>query len=157
MAAPEIVELTETHEIGTAFDCMSRLRPHLTPESFVAMVDEMAPKGYRLFAVREDARIVAVAGVGFSTNLYYGRYLWVYDLVTQEEARSKGHGALLLGHLEEMARAEGCDTVALSSGLKRADAHRFYEDKMGFEKASYTFKKDLKDEPFMPTPDPTVT
>ena len=157
METAEIVELTEAHEIGAAFDCMSQLRPHLTPESFVAMVDEMAPKGYRLFAVREAGRIVAVAGVGFSTNLYYGRFLWVYDLVTLAESRSKGHGALLLGHLEEMARAEGCDTVALSSGLKRVDAHRFYEDKMGFEKASYTFKKDLKDEPFMPTPDPNAT
>ena len=157
MSEPEIVELTEAHEIGAAFDCMSELRPHLTPESFVAMVDEMTPTGYRLFGVREEGKVVAVAGEGFSTNLYYGRYLWVYDLVTTAEVRSKGHGALLLGHLEDMARAEGCDTIALSSGIKRIDAHRFYEEKMDFRKASYTFTKDLKGEPFMPAPDPNAS
>ncbi|MEC1446400.1 GNAT family N-acetyltransferase, partial [Bacillus haynesii] len=30
------------------------------------------------------------------------------------------------------------------SGLQRADAHRFYEDKMEYEKASYLFRKALK-------------
>ena len=157
MSGTEITELTTEEEFVASFSCMSQLRPHLTSEQFISMIGEMRPNGYRLFAVREEDRIVAVAGVGFSTNLYYGRYLWVYDLVTSAEARSKGHGALLLGHLEAMARADGCDTIALSSGVKRLDAHRFYEDKMGFQKASYTFTKDLKGAPFMPAPDPNAT
>jgi hypothetical protein len=50
----------------------------------------------------------------------------------------------LLSHLEELARDEGCDTIALSSSFPRPDAHRFYEEKMNFERSGYTFKKSLR-------------
>ncbi|TFB12835.1 GNAT family N-acetyltransferase, partial [Filobacillus milosensis] len=33
---------------------------------------------------------------------------------------------------------------ALSSGLQRTDAHRFYEDRMDYDKVSYVFKSSLK-------------
>jgi hypothetical protein len=33
--------------------------------------------------------------------------------------------------------------VALSSGLPRVEAHKFYESKMEFDKTSYVFKKQL--------------
>ena len=50
---------------------------------------EMAPAGYRLFAVRgPGGRIVAAAGVQVLTNLYYERHLYLYDLVATEDARS---------------------------------------------------------------------
>ncbi|HET7482051.1 MAG TPA: GNAT family N-acetyltransferase, partial [Actinomycetota bacterium] len=62
---------------------------------------------------------------------------------TTAQGRSRGYGLELLRHIEDLARREGCETVALSSGLQRADAHRFYLDKAGFEKVSYTFKKTL--------------
>ena len=55
-----------------------------------------------------------------------------------------------------MARAQGCDTIALSSGIKRLDAHRFYEHKMGFVKGGFAFQKPLKGEPFSPMPDPSA-
>lgn len=104
----------------------------------------MRPKGYRIFAGRSDGEIAALAGVGFGVNLYYRRYLWVYDLITTEKARSRGHGKALLDHLEELAKAEGCDTVALSSSFHRKDAHRFYEEKAGYRKTGYTFWKGMR-------------
>ncbi len=107
------------------------------------LLAEMIPRGYRLFALEDNGRIVALAGVGRGVNLYYGRYLWVYDLITDETARSHGYGARLLDHVEEVARDEGCETIALSSAFHRTDAHRFYTDRAGYEKVSYVFKKDL--------------
>jgi GNAT superfamily N-acetyltransferase len=86
---------------------------------------------------------MALAGIAIRTNFYYGKYLYVYDLVTTESGRSKGYGKALLDAMEVLARAESCDTIALSSGFQRVDAHRFYEDKMGYDRVSYVFKKEL--------------
>jgi GNAT superfamily N-acetyltransferase len=63
--------------------------------------------------------------------------------VTTDSERSRGHGQRLLEHLEEEARAAGCDMIALSSGLQRADAHRFYERRMGYARLSFVFGKPL--------------
>lgn len=122
---------------------MAELRDHLTEDEYFELLAEMIARGYRMFAVRAGGRLVAVAGIALLTNLYYGRYMWVYDLVTRADSRSHGYGRALLEHLEDVARAENCDVIALSSGVQRVDAHRFYEQHMGYERASYTFKKIL--------------
>lgn len=75
---------------------------------------------------------------------YIGEFIWVCDLVTDSTKRSKGYGEKLLAYVHEWAKANHYETVALSSGLQRTDAHRFYEEKMGYNKASYVFKKALK-------------
>lgn len=139
----KIRELTTDQEFRAAWEVMRELRGHLDEETYMDRVAEMKPSGYRLVAAEEDGRVVALAGIGREKNLYYGRYMWVYDLITTEAARSKGHGLALLRHVEDLAREEGCDVLALSSALHRTDAHRFYLDKAGMEKRSYTFVKEL--------------
>ena len=69
--------------------------------------------------------------------------MFIYDLVTRSAARSKGHGNALLAHIHQYARENGCGVVALGSGLANVDAHRFYQAKMGYEKAAYTLIKVL--------------
>ncbi len=122
---------------------MHELRTQLDEREYLALLDEMAPEGYRLFALREGGAIVALAGIAVITNLYHGRHVWVYDLVTTAAARSRGHGRHLLSYVEEFARAQGCGVVALSSGMQRTDAHRFYEQRMGYARPSYVFAKQL--------------
>ena len=139
-----IEELTTDAEFSEAYEVMHELRTHLDIDQYLGLLGEMRHAGYRLFAARENEEIVALAGVGFGTNLYYGPYLWVYDLVTTGKARSSGHGKALLDHLEELARDAGCETMALSSGLERVDAHRFYEEKVNMKRMSYTFVKGLR-------------
>ena len=138
-----IRELTTEEEFRTAWPVMRELRDHLDEETYLKRVADMRPSGYRLIAVEEDGAIVALAGIGREKNLYYGSYMWVYDLITTERARSKGHGLALLRRVEEIAREEGCEVLALSSALHRLDAHRFYLEKAGMEKRSFTFIKDL--------------
>ena len=140
----EIVELTSAAEFREGYAVMHELRTHLDEAQYMALLAEMRTRGYRQFAVRDGGRFVAMAGIFFNVNFYYGHYLWVYDLVTTAAARSQGYGGQLLTYLEEMARAAGCDTIALSSGVQRLDAHRFYELRMGYDRVSYTFKKALK-------------
>lgn len=139
-----IVELTSDEEFRRAYPVMNELRTHfMRVEDYESQLGQMRADGYRLFAVVEDDAYVALAGIAIRTNFYYGRFLYVYDLITSESVRSRGHGKALLDHLEGLARSEGCQTLALSSGTQRVDAHRFYEDKMGYDRVSYVFKKEL--------------
>jgi GNAT superfamily N-acetyltransferase len=46
--------------------------------------------------------------------------------VTDETARSRGHGEAMLHWLIDYARRENCDEFHLDSGVQRFGAHRFY-------------------------------
>ena len=107
------------------------------------LIPEMRAAGYRMFAVREEDGLVAVAGVQKLTNLYYGRHFYVYDLSVTEEARSKGHRERLLRHVGGVAREEGYGYVALACGRERDAALRFYEGRMGYERPGYSMRKAL--------------
>ena len=138
----KIAELSGDDELRPAWPVMRELRGHLGEEQWLELTRIMAADGYRLLALQDDdGTVLALAGIRVATNLYYGRHVWVYELVTTGGERSRGHGRALLGHVEEIAAAEGCEIVALSSGVQRTDAHRFYEERMGYDKVSYTFTK----------------
>lgn len=139
----EIQELKSEDELREAFPVMRELRSKVDEREYFRLLEHMVKEGYHLFALRDSGVIVALAGVAVLTNLSYGRHVWVYDLVTTSNARSKGYGRRLLEFVEEFAHQENCKVVALSSGLERTSAHRFYEKHMNYEKPSYVFKKSL--------------
>lgn len=136
-----IQELTTETEWRQVFPVMKELRTHLDPETFLELVKEMRKEGYHLFALEEDGEILAVAGVTIRTTLYYGKHLFIHDLVTQKDHRSQGCGKRLLSHVEEWGRRRGCGSVALTSNWTRQDAHRFYEEKMEYDRVSFVFRK----------------
>jgi GNAT superfamily N-acetyltransferase len=139
----EIVELRSAAEQRKALPILRELYPSLEEGRYARLLAEMVADGYRQIAVRHVAgEIVAVAGVAVHINLYYGRHLYVYDLVVREGARSKGYGAMLLDHVEGIARREGCETAALACGLEREGALRLYE-RRGYQKPSYAMRKAL--------------
>lgn len=124
-----------------AFPVVKQLRNNLDEKTYLSLLEDMRKEGYKMFALYSDETIVAVAGIIMLTNLYYGKHVWVNDLVTDEKQRSKNYGQILLDFISNWAKENGCEVVALSSGLQRTEAHRFYELKMGFDKTSYVFKK----------------
>jgi len=96
MGPNEIRELPTVEEFQGAFSVVRELRNHLTKDQYEEYVDEMREEGYRPFAVFEQSDIVAVAGVLIRTNFDNGRHLFVCDLVTDENHRSKGYGQRLM-------------------------------------------------------------
>jgi len=113
-------------DIADCFDVMAELRTQLKRESFVPLVRSMEPDGFRLAFISDGGRVVAVAGYRISTNLFYGRHLYVDDLVTSDAARSQGHGRELLAWLRALAVERGCAAMHLDSGVQRKRAHAFY-------------------------------
>ena len=143
--ATRIKELTTREDIISSYHVMRQLRPHLNEEKFAELVTEMMfVGGYKLFALYDDAVLVSLVGFAKQTNLYYGKHLWVYDLVTDASRRSRGYGRILMKFVFGWAKENACECVALSSGVVREAAHRFYEKKFGMEKSSYVFKKVIE-------------
>jgi GNAT superfamily N-acetyltransferase len=140
----EIVELRSPTERREVLPILRDLYPSLDEGRYATLLAEMIDDGYRQVAVRQEAgEIVAVTGVAVHVNLYYGRHLYVYDLVVKEDARSKGYGGLLMDHVEGIARREGCETAALAVSLEREGALRLYE-RRGYQKPSYAMRKALR-------------
>ena len=137
----EIRQLSEEHEIRAAFPVMSQLRTHLSEALFYEMFQQMQKEGYNLIANYQNEKIVALAGFAILTNFYDGKHVYLYDLVTDGSERTKGYGEELLSYIESYAVQNNCNGVTLSSNLERVDAHRFYEQKMHYDKPSYVFKK----------------
>jgi GNAT superfamily N-acetyltransferase len=114
-------------DIEACHPVMAQLRPHVPAEGFVALVRRMEATGYHLASIGdEDGVVRAVAGYRFLDQLVRGKVLYVDDLVTDEAARSRGHGEALLDWLYTHAREQGCTALELDSGVHRGGAHRFY-------------------------------
>lgn len=145
MSSLTIKELQSGNEITEAFPIMRQLRTHLDESSYLELVSEAQEKeGYKMFALFNGNDIVAVIGFQPMVTLYYGRFIWVCDLVTDTNKRSEGYGERLLSYIHRWANENKYESIALSSGLQRIDAHRFYENKMNYDKVSYVFKASLK-------------
>jgi GNAT superfamily N-acetyltransferase len=92
----------------------------------MAQILRQQTDGYLLAYCESDSEVRSVAGYRYGENLAYGKFMYVDDLVTRNEDRSKGFGKLLFDWLVAEARANGCALFSLDSGVHRFDAHRFY-------------------------------
>jgi GNAT superfamily N-acetyltransferase len=120
------------------------LRPHLTEELFLSILEEGQGQGLRFTAAYgADGVCVGAAGWRIVATTSVVRKLYVDDLVTSAASRSTGVGRALLAHLEQHAQAAGCAVLALDSGTQRTDAHRFYfRERMAV--TAFSFDKPLR-------------
>ncbi len=130
-------------ELESVWEVLSQLRDKLDYDEFEDLIYEMRSKEYKMFGLFEGEELVTYAGAYIQTNLYHKRHLFVDDLVTYESVRSRGYGKAMIEYLDNYAKIGGCERVVLSSARQRQDAHRFY-NKLGFEKKSYQFVKEVK-------------
>ncbi len=142
------VELTESDaDVLACFPVMLHLRDLRDASSFLHRVRDQERSGYRLAALRDGGELLAVAGFRLGENLAWGKHLYIDDLVTLPDARSKGYGTALLAWLSEFAESQGAQQLHLDSGTERVDAHRFYQ-REGLEISGFHFKRVL---PVSPT------
>jgi GNAT superfamily N-acetyltransferase len=116
-------------QIRSCYAVMAELRPHVQADEFLSRVrrqQELA--GYELAGIiaESDGEVKAVAGFRISECLAWGKFLYVDDLVSRSDDRSRGYGGALFDWLVEYARANDCDQFHLDSGVHRFAAHRFY-------------------------------
>ncbi|NMH58544.1 GNAT family N-acetyltransferase [Alteromonas ponticola] len=110
----------------TAADVMRELRPQFKVDELVTQIKRQQANGYILFGAYQQDRCIAVAGCVVSEKLAWGKHLYIDDLVTLDSVRSQGVGERMLNFCIEFAKANGCQSLHLDSGVQRFAAHRFY-------------------------------
>lgn len=132
------------NEVLACFQVLRELRPHMEEASFLATIRSMQAEGYVLAYAKVEHEVVSVAGFRICLNLAAaGKALYVYDLVTNEGQRSKGHGARLLDSVIVHAKEQNCNCVHLDSNVIRHKAHKFYLEH-GFDIVAHHFLLKLK-------------
>ena len=138
-----IQNCTTDEQILAAFDVMFQLRPHLRREDFVATVRRLkATQNYHLVSLSDGGQVGAVMGLRLGEGLSWGRYVYIDDLVSDENGRSSGFGKALLDWASAFGKENSCTELHLDSGVQRHGAHRFYlRERMDI--ACYHFKKTI--------------
>lgn len=109
------------------WNAISALRPNLTKETYLALIDKMESQTYRLAYIEEEnGNVPAIIGFRYMTMLYCGNIIYIDDLSTIPEARGKGYASQLLDFIIDLAQTQKLDGVHLDSGHHRYDAHRLY-------------------------------
>ena len=122
------ISIAETEQdILKCYPIMRQLRTQLAESEFTVRVQRQASEfGYKLAFAHEDSDVKAVAGFRISECLSDGKYLYIDDLVSDEDERSKGYGGQLFDWIVNYAKENGCMELGLDSGVQRFAAHRFY-------------------------------
>lgn len=138
------MKIVETEqELRACYPVMKELRPHLeSEEAFVAQILRQQEQDYHILAVWDGDEVVALAGYRYQENTVYGRFLYVDDLVTAQQHRSRRWGALLLSKLTVFAEQAQCKRLVLDTGLSNGLAQRFYF-REGLLPGALRFGKDL--------------
>ncbi len=80
--------MVSDEEIVSTLPVMRQLRTHLDEDEYLEKIERMRRSGYRLAAATEGGLVRCVAGFRIVEFLAYGKFLYVDDLVTAEDARS---------------------------------------------------------------------
>ena len=123
------IKFAETNfEIEKCFNVMKQLRTHLKSKTeFLERVLLMKKtEKFNLVFYEENEVILCVAGIREMNKLYDGKTIYVDDLITNTESRSKGCGTKMIEYLKRYVKENGFDGLTLDSGLQRNEAHHFY-------------------------------
>lgn len=137
------IEIDPCEDIAVIAPILKLLRGGFEEDMFQQRLTRALNNGYRCF-VASNAR--GLLGYHVSYDVFWGKTLYIDDLVVEPNHRSAGIGAHLVEHAKREARALECDHIRLCSGLTRADAHRFYEQN-GFAKSSLQFAYSFSESP----------
>lgn len=129
-------------EILSTFTIMKSLRENLKRKNYVTSLKTQQKEGFKIVMLAARDKVKAVGGFRILNNLGRGKFLYVDDLVTKPEDRSKGYGSILFDWLKKYANDNNCKQVVLDSGVQRFGAHKFYLEK-GMKIVGHHFSMDL--------------
>jgi GNAT superfamily N-acetyltransferase len=112
-------------------------------QEYLAIYEEAHRQdGYEIVAIEEANQILAVMGYRVLSDFVRGKHIYVDDLVTSEQCRSQGLGAVLLKYAEGVATELGCSTLRLCAVLENERGLQFY-DKQGWTKRAFALTKRI--------------
>lgn len=107
--------------------------------------------GTIVFVAEHRNKPVAVVTVHLLPSLHTSDpNAWLTAVVVDESVRGKGVGSAIVKHAEDWARRQGAKRLALTSHLRRVEAHEFYKNRE-YEHTGVRLAKDLTAHPSHPT------
>lgn len=134
--------VTTKTQVNECFSLMRQLRPHLGEAQFIEQVSVQKDDGFQILQAKCSNQVIGLAGFRIGHKLAWDKHLYIDDLVTDEDGRSKGIGFAMLNWLEDHAKTMDCAQIHLDSGVQRFQAHKFYL-RSGFVISSHHFAKSL--------------
>jgi len=116
------------------------------PAEIVQRLRKIKPASQHAVLVAEspEQKVIGWLHVSVSTLVEVELRAEVNGLVVDDNERSRGTGALLLGAAEQWARSRGCKSMSVRSNVIRERAHQFYL-RCGYEhyKTQKAFRKTI--------------
>ncbi|WP_421989786.1 GNAT family N-acetyltransferase [Roseococcus sp.] len=140
----EVRLFQEPEDLARCFEALDVLHPgRLDPADFTATLTRMVREpGVRVAGIEEGPRVLACVVFRVAESLSYGRHVSIEEIATVQDARARGLGRILMDHVRDHGRAEGCASIHLNSGLGRAATRRFYH-RYGMDISSFHFKMEI--------------
>ncbi len=133
------IELANSEsDIAEAAKVLMQLRPQYSLEGMIAQIKKQRESNYQIACAKKENSIIGVAGFVISEKLAWGKHIYVDDIVTDQDRRSKGVGAAIIAWLRAYGRENRCQQLHLDSSVVKHPAHRFYL-RNGFNIASHHF------------------
>lgn len=92
-------KMVSDNDIQATYAVMHQLRTHVKEDEYVGRVKRQAANGYMVAAVEEGGQVRCVAGYRISECLSWGKFLYVDDLVSDQNDRSKNYGKQMMDWL----------------------------------------------------------
>lgn len=93
----------------------------------------------------KDGEVIGTLQLTYTPSISFrgGKRATVESVRVDDKYRGQGIGREMMLRAIEMARAEGCISMQLTTNAARPDAHRFYRN-LGFEDSHVGMKLKLK-------------
>ena len=101
-------------------------------------------KNYVILTAAHEEKVVGFIGLQICLAFEIeGKAMRIIALAVARHFQGQGIGSALIQEAEKYANENNISIISVNSGLKRTEAHRFYE-KQSFYKKGYSFCKRIK-------------
>src|SRR3990167_7423048 len=92
----KIVDYKDASNKNEVYEVLKELRPHLNPGEFNRLFSESSKEGFNLVALIDNERVCCVMGYRVVHDFAHGKNIYIDDLVTRDQDRSKGYGKVMI-------------------------------------------------------------
>ncbi len=130
-------------DLERLYSVIKELRKELTLPDFISLYKlAHESNGYEIVALECHGKVLAVMGYRILYDFVHGKHIYIDDLVSIPEERSKGFGRRLLEYAEKLAIDLECNGLRLCAGIDNELGKKFYE-KNNWKLRAVVYKKKL--------------
>lgn len=136
------IDISPSTDLEEIAPILSVLRDKIPRPHLFERLQKAQENGQNYMIAESADKIFGCLSYHITFDVFWGKTLYIDDLVIDPTLRRKGIGAKLLDAAKSEAKNRSCDQIRLCSGLTRTEAHRFYEAN-GFAKTSLQLAHSL--------------